>query len=96
MYYLLNGRRTIDLRPALLRTLAVIDGAVVMDKGGDLLAFGAILRHHNEGGAMPGQGPEGGGRTAAALAASRYGRALKISEDGIISFYEKGNWVWDL
>jgi hypothetical protein len=39
---------------------------------------------------------QGGGRFVAALSASYYGRALKISEDGIISFFEKGNWVWDV
>lgn len=96
VYYLLNGRRTTDLRPAVLRTLAAIDGGIVLDREGRLLAFGAILRHHNEGGTVPGRFPQGGGRTVAAVAASHYGKALKISEDGLISFYEKGNWVWDV
>jgi hypothetical protein len=96
VYYLLNGRRTTDLRPALLRTLAAIDGGIVLDREGNLLAFGAILRHHNEPRTAPGRFLQGGGRTVAAVAASHFGKALKISEDGIISFFEKGNWVWDV
>jgi len=32
----------------------------------------------------------GGGRTQAAIAASRYGLVIKISEDGPISFYKDG------
>lgn len=96
LYYLLNGKRTTDLRPAVLRTLAAIDGGIVFDRQGRLLAFGAILRHHNENEPAPDRVTQGGGRSVAALAASHYGRALKISEDGIISFFEKGKWVWDV
>jgi hypothetical protein len=96
VYYLLNGRRTTDLRPAVLRTLAAIDGGIVLDREGELLAFGAILRHHNEGGTAADRLPRGGGRSVAAVAASHHGRALKISEDGIVTFFEKGSWVWDL
>lgn len=96
MYYLLNGRRATDLRPAVLRTLAALDGGIVVDKAGRLLAFGAILRHHNEAETAIDRLSQGGGRSVAALAASHYGKALKISEDGIISFFEKGSWVWDV
>ncbi|MCC6393477.1 MAG: hypothetical protein IT167_22950 [Bryobacterales bacterium] len=94
LYYLLNGKRTANLSPAVLRPLAAIDGGVVFDREGRLLAIGAILKH-NENEAAP-RVAQGGGRTMAALAASHYGWALKISEDGIISFFEKGNWVWDV
>jgi hypothetical protein len=96
LYYLLKGKRTTDLRPAVLRTLAAIDGGIVLDREGRLLAFGAILRNQNTNEAAPDRVMQGGGRFVAALAASYYGRALKISEDGIISFFEKGNWVWDV
>jgi hypothetical protein len=94
VYYLLNGRRATDLRPAVLRTLAALDGGTVVDREGRLLAFGTILPHHNDVQTM--RLPQGGGRSVAALAASRYGQALKISEDGIISFFESGSWVWDV
>lgn len=96
LYYLLNGKRATDLKPAVLRTLAAVDGGIVLDREGRLLAFGAILRHHNESEAAPDRVAQGGGRSVAALTASHYGRALKISEDGMISFFEKGNWVWDV
>ena len=96
VYYLLNGRRATDLRPAVLRTLAALDGGTVVDREGRLLAFGAILSHHNEVQTTIKQLPQGGGRSVAALAASRYGKSLKISEDGIISFFESGSWVWDV
>ncbi|MCC6362503.1 MAG: hypothetical protein IT165_03210 [Bryobacterales bacterium] len=95
LYYLLDGKRTANLSPAVLRPLAAIDGGVVFDREGRLLAFGAILRH-NENEAASGRATQGGGRTVAASAASHYGSALKISEDGVISFFEKGNWVWDV
>jgi len=36
-----------------------------------------------------------GARTTAAMAASRFGPVLKVSEDGLISFYD-GNKVWDI
>ncbi len=36
-----------------------------------------------------------GARTTAALAASRFGPVLKVSEDGIITFFD-GERVWDI
>jgi len=96
LYYLLNGKRSTELKPAVLRTLAAIDGGIVFDREGRLLAFGAILRHPGDTQAAPDRVRQGGGRSVAALAASHYGRALKISEDGAISFFEKGHWVWDV
>lgn len=95
VYYLLNGKRTKDLTPAVLRTLAAIDGAIVLDAEGRLLAFGAILRHRQEGQLAVGRIPEGG-RSLAALSASHCGRALKISEDGVVSFFAKGRVVWEI
>lgn len=95
VYYLLRGKRTKDLTPAVLRTLAAIDGGIVLDKDGALLAFGAILKNHQEGMVTAGRRPEGG-RSVAALAASHCGKALKISEDGIVSFFEEGRCVWEV
>jgi len=37
-----------------------------------------------------------GGRASAAIAASHFGKALKISEDGLISFYHSGRHMWDM
>jgi hypothetical protein len=37
-----------------------------------------------------------GGRTTAAISASRFGNVLKISEDGMISFFQNGKCIWDI
>ena len=58
----------------------------------NLLAFGAILRHHADLGPFAAEG----GRTTAAIAASRHGHVLKVSEDGFVSFYAAGRQVWAL
>jgi hypothetical protein len=65
-----------------------------VDAQSNLLAFGAILRHPD----MTDMHPENieGGRTTAAISASRFGNVLKISEDGMISFFQKGECVWDI
>ncbi len=94
LHYLLQHKRVLDLAPTVLETLARIDGAIVMDQEANLLAFGAILRHPvliNE----QAKATEGG-RTTAALAASRYGKVLKISEDGLISFFQNGQCIWEM
>lgn len=63
--------------------MAALDGAVVLNWAGRVIAAGAIVR-------VPG-GSEGGGRRAAAKALSRLGLALKVSADGgIIAFTDEG------
>lgn len=91
---LLEGRSLTDLDPNVLAALASLDGAIVVDRQGRLLAAGAILRHPP----APGQETDGvieGARTTAALAASRFGPVLKVSADGIITFFD-GERVWDI
>src|SRR5262245_54189823 len=89
---LLEGRSLTDLDPNVLAALASLDGAIVVDQNARLLAAGAILRH------PPSAELEGvveGARTTAALAASKFGPVLKVSEDGIITFFD-GEKVWDI
>jgi hypothetical protein len=93
LLHLLEGRSVTDLDPSMLAALASLDGATVVDRGSRLLAAGAILRHpplesHD-------RGVVEGARTTAAMAASRFGPVLKVSEDGIITFFE-GERVWDI
>jgi len=100
MHYLARGASVIELDAAVIEALAGLDGALVTDSDGRLLAFGAILRHdvYSLSGSDP-QAPPAiaeGARTTAALAASRFGPVLKISEDGIVSFFLDGRRVWDL
>ncbi|MGH9631814.1 MAG: hypothetical protein ACRD7E_26210 [Bryobacteraceae bacterium] len=93
IHYLLRGKRIMDLAPSLIETIANVDGAIVLDRESNLLAFGAILR------SLAGpwtQTTVEGGRTTAALGASRYGNVLKVSEDGLVSFYSAGRRVWEM
>jgi hypothetical protein len=94
LHYLLRRRRVTELSPMVLETIAQIDGSIVLDRDGNLLAFGAILRH-----GLPVDRDEeigDGGRTAAAIAASQFGGVLKISEGGQLAFYQKGRSAWTL
>jgi hypothetical protein len=59
-----------------------------------MLAFGAILRHQLEPGLD--ENAVEGGRTSAAIVASRHGHVLKVSEDGLVSYYSGGRCVWEL
>jgi len=95
LLHVLAGRTVTDLDPSLLDVLATLDGAVVTDREGQLLAVGAILRHPPA--TLPGteRGITEGARTTAAIAASRYGPVLKVSEDGMITFFDGGR-VWDI
>jgi hypothetical protein len=94
LLHLLEGRSITDLDPNVLAALASLDGAIVVDTSGRLLAAGAILRHPATAEAEAG-GLVEGARTTAALAASRYGPVLKVSEDGVITFFD-GERVWDI
>ena len=91
--HLLEGRSVTDLDPSVLSTLASLDGAIVVDRDGRMLAAGAILRHPQS------EDIEGdiieGARTTAAMAASKFGPVLKVSEDGMITFYDRER-VWDI
>jgi hypothetical protein len=92
--HLLEGRTVVDLDLSVLSTLAALDGAIVVDRDGCLLAAGAILRH------PPSEQLEHGGiiegaRTTAAMAASKFGPVLKVSEDGEITFYDRER-IWDI
>ncbi|MGI8989605.1 MAG: hypothetical protein ACR2I2_08485 [Bryobacteraceae bacterium] len=94
IHYLLRHKRVLDLAPSLLETIARMDGSIVLDRDSNLLAFGAILRNGNAG-ACDEQLLEGG-RTTAAVNASHFATVLKISEDGIVSFYRTGRLVWEI
>lgn len=63
--------------------MAALDGAIVLNHKGEVIAGGAIVR-------VPG-GSDGGGRRAAAKALSRLGLAIKVSSDGgITAFTDRG------
>jgi hypothetical protein len=94
LHYLLHQKRVLDIPEPVLETIARIDGGIVLDQDSNLLAFGATLRHQD----LADLHPENieGGRTTAAIAASRFGNVLEISEDGLISFFQRGKCVWEI
>lgn len=80
-------RHKIDSLPrAIVVELASLDGAIVLDNSGLILAYGSILQPRKAGRLS---GTEGS-RTKAATGASNYGLAVKISSDGDITVYHKG------
>jgi hypothetical protein len=91
---LVAGRTVIDLDPTVFAALASIDGAIVTDRGGRLLAAGAILRQPASTD-FEHEGIVEGARTTAALAASRFGPVLKVSADGVITFFDRER-IWDI
>jgi DNA integrity scanning protein DisA with diadenylate cyclase activity len=93
LHYLLRCQRVTELSQPVIETIARIDGSIVLDRDGNLVAFGAILRHSPVV-VTPDEVAEGS-RTAAAIAASQFGNVLKVSEDGRLSFYKNGHCVWD-
>ena len=94
LLHLLEGRSITDLDPNVFAALASLDGAIVSDSRGRLLAAGAILRHPADDEVTAG-GVVEGARTTAAVAASRFGPVLKVSEDGVITFFDRER-VWDI
>ena len=95
LMHMLRGRSATDLDPAVLEGLARTDGATVMDSSGRLLAVGAILLHPEPVEPHSSLAVEGA-RTTAAMAAGRHGAVLKVSEDGLITFYDQQERIWDI
>ena len=62
---------------------------------GRLLAIGAILLHTEPPEPHSTLAVEGA-RTTAAMAAGRMGAVLKVSEDGLITFYDQQERIWDI
>lgn len=66
------------------------DGLTTISRNGEILGCGEIISISGDGGLA------GGGRTQAALRASKYGLAIKVSEDGPISFYRRGELLFGI
>lgn len=81
-----NRLQNIDRR--IVTDLASLDGALVVDRSGRTLAYGAMTR--TAGGARQ------GARARAAIASSREGLAIKVSSDGNISLFARGESVMEL
>jgi hypothetical protein len=94
LLHVLAGRAVTDLDASVLAALATLDGATVCDRQGQLLAVGAILRHPPAAADRAAASAEGA-RTTAAIAASRFGPVLKVSEDGLITCFDTRR-IWDI
>ena len=94
LHHLVRGQTIADLDGTILEALAGIDGAVVLDRRGQIHSFGAILRISSEMTKAP-RAVEGA-RTTAALAASHHGPVLKVSEDGGLTMFLSGRRLWTL
>ena len=95
LHYLARGCSVTAIDPPVLEALGALDGALVADRQGRLVAFGAILRHDPmtyQHGTVTAEGA----RTTAALIASHFGPVLKVSEDGVVSCFLDGHRIWDL
>jgi DNA integrity scanning protein DisA with diadenylate cyclase activity len=84
-----DGQTIKTLHRAIAVELASLDGAIVIDNTGKIRAYGAVLKPGNKA-AKKGQRVEGS-RTQAAIAASHFGLAIKISSDGDITVFTNGN-----
>ena len=71
---------------AVMVELASVDGAIVLNNSANILAWGAVLKPKKSGRLRESEGS----RTKAAIGASYYGLALKVSSDGDITVYHDG------
>ena len=95
LLHMLQGQTATAIDPAVLAGLARADGATVVDSSGRLLAVGAILLHTEPVEPHSNLAVEGA-RTTAAMAAARHGAVLKVSEDGLMTFYDRQERIWDI
>ena len=82
----LTSQNILSLSRSVLVELSALDGAVVVDNQGHLLSYGAVLTPKAKGRADAAEGS----RTKAAIGASNYGLAVKISADGDITVFLRG------
>jgi hypothetical protein len=79
---LIADRKFQELPRLIRKELLALDGALVLDHNGEVLAAGAIVELQGVGRSNQ------GGRSAAAKALSRFGLGIKVSEDGMISGFK--------
>ncbi len=73
----LAGKKLQEIDRKLIEEMTSVDGATIIDYDGTVVAVGAIIKI--EAGSM------GGGRLAAATTMAKYGTAIKVSQDGIMT-----------
>lgn len=78
----LQNRIVYRIDRRVIADLASLDGALIVDRTGRIWAYGAMTKVSKSA--------QQGARTRAAKAASQEGVAIKVSSDGDISFFRKG------
>ncbi|MGH0564434.1 hypothetical protein ACQVQF_09950 [Bacillus cereus] len=73
---------------SLIELLSSVDGSIIINRNLDILTFGEITDNHVDEDISSEHSDSYGGRTKAAIFASNYGLAIKVSEDGDIELYE--------
>ncbi len=84
LHYLARGRNVTELAPSVLEAVASLDGAVVTDRNGSLIAFGHPPPRRQP---PPLPNHRRRGTHHRRLVASQFGPVLKVSEDGLISCF---------
>ncbi len=74
-----------------LQRILTTDGMCIVDNKFKTLLYANVIVDSSKGG-----GGSGGGRTTAVKAASKYGTAVKVSEDGPISVYRNGRKIYSV
>lgn len=83
------GRKPVQVSDRrILADVASLDGAVIVDRNGSVLAYGAMTK--------PASGSNQGARTRAAVAASKLGLVIKVSSDGQIAMYSNRHCFLEL
>ena len=72
----ISGRKLFELDRQFIEEMASVDGAIIVDYDGTIIAVGAIVKIE--------AGSKGGGRLAATQTLAKYGVAIKVSQDGIM------------
>lgn len=85
---LTRGINFYNLDERLMLELSSMDGAIIIDKEGNMIAVSSIVDLTERG--------EGGGRSAATKTLSKYGIAIKVSTDGYFEIYNNKDIVYTL
>ena len=86
---LISKNKFFELDRKLRAELLGMDGAFIIDKSGDIVAIGAIIKNDS--------GSSGGARGSAARKLSTYGGfSIKVSTDGYIEVYSSGNVIYSI
>lgn len=81
-----HERSFLQLNRYLRRELIEMDGALILGSDGKVHAVASIVNTN-------GASVMSGARTTAAMRLSEYGLAIKVSQDGYMKFYEKGQEI---